>query len=511
MITSRSLGVLLFVASLGASASAQALAGAYTVGAGGSYANMTAAISALTSNGVSGPVVFSVVSNDTGPWTIGAIPGQGAANPVLFDGGGAITLSPAGGGILTLSGCTHVTFSGFTAATIAGALVTIASPTSDCVFRNCNFSMPSTSSGATVVFSFTGGSNCTVEDCDFGGGYEAFNFSTAATGGTVQRCRILAGGFWAARIGGANFTLRNNFIYGNTNYGISCGITGSATVAVNLKIQHNSFYCTHGASTQYDTLRWYSSATSEVVNNIFYDVHPAGNATGFVMWCSGALRPTVMNYNVYYQVSGLAFVFAGANTTFAGWQGMGFDLNSVVADPQFVNIGSLPPDLHLISGSPAELVGTLIPSVVDDIDGNPRIAPVDVGAHESTANNLLVFQTTGGGVGDLVAGINNIAPNAVEGFLLISADTTHAAGTGPMLGLWPDATTWGIILDTNPASPGNPLHFALGYPTLFPQSSFVVSAGVLSFLGGTSWDVVAFLVGPGNTYAGRSNLVRANW
>jgi hypothetical protein len=492
-------------------AHAQALAGVYTVGAGGTYANIGAAGTALMTNGVAGPVTFSVISNDVGPWTLGAFPGQGPGNPVVFDGGGVTSLSNPAGGLLTLAGCSDVTFTGFTATTTVGAMVTVNAPTANCTFTNCSFSMPSVTSGTTVVFNNVGGTNITIRSCDFGGGWEAFNHGTAAGSLLIERCRMLCGGWWGARIGGPNCTFRNNFVYGNTNYGISCGISGSPLAALNLKIHNNSFYCTHNTGSQFDTLRWYCNTTSEVINNIFYDVHPAGNGSGFVMWCSGAYRPTVMNYNVYYQVSGLAFMYASANTTFAGWQALGFDLNSIVADPLYLGIGSVPPDLHLTSGSPAESIGTTIPTVVDDFDGNPRVAPYDIGAHEATAFNILTFNTTGGGVGDLVAGISNIGPTVTEGYLLISALTSNPIGSGPALGLWPDATTWSILLDPSPALPGNPLHFAVGFPGLFPSTPFIVPPGSLSFLAGTSWDVVGLMIGVGPSYAGRTNLVRVNW
>jgi len=53
------------------------LAGAYVVGPAGNYANIAAAIAALTTTGVSGPVTFLVTANDAGPWTLPAFPGQG--------------------------------------------------------------------------------------------------------------------------------------------------------------------------------------------------------------------------------------------------------------------------------------------------------------------------------------------------------------------------------------------------------------------------------------------------
>ena len=90
------------------------LSGVYVVGPGASYPDLAAAIGALAAAGVAGPVTFYVLANDSGPWTIPAFPGQGAACPVSFEAlGGPIVLAGAQP-VLTLDGCAHVTFRGFT-------------------------------------------------------------------------------------------------------------------------------------------------------------------------------------------------------------------------------------------------------------------------------------------------------------------------------------------------------------------------------------------------------------
>ncbi|HYC78714.1 MAG TPA: hypothetical protein VEI02_13900 [Planctomycetota bacterium] len=121
----------------------------------------------------------------------------------------------------------------------------------------------------------------------------------------------------------------------------------------------------------------------------------------------------------------------------------------------------------------------------------------------------LAANSSGGGVGDLGLALSNIPPGTVEGFCFVTADTTGALGAGPFLGLWPDLTTWSII--TVPAGPGNPLHWLTGFPGLFPDTPFILPAGTLSFLGGTSWRFVGAAFGPGLQYLSRSNVVQVNW
>jgi hypothetical protein len=378
--------VLTFAAVLATAALSPAqLAGSYAVGPAGTYPNIAAAISALTSSGVVAPVTFVVTANDTGPWTIPSFPGQGPNNPVLFDALGTITLSGTQP-VLTLNGCDSVTFRGFNGSfTNATSSFVIAGATANCVFANCNFQSPAATAGQ-ALFSFTGGTGCRIEDSTFGGGYESLNSAVANTFTTVQRCRITGGGFWIMRISGTDCTLANNVITGNSNYGISCGVSGTAAgLAANLKIHHNSFNINHvstAAASQYCTLRWYTNAPgTEVIDNVLVDNYPLG--LGFNMWCSGALRPTVMNYNcLWSNGAGYFPIAATGNQTFASWQALGFDVNSIQADPQYAAPGASPPDLSLQTTSPCATAGTLLLTVLTDFNLAPRTVPVSIGAFE---------------------------------------------------------------------------------------------------------------------------------
>jgi hypothetical protein len=125
--------------------------------------------------------------------------------------------------------------------------------------------------------------------------------------------------------------------------------------------------------------------------------------------------------------------------------------------------------------------------------------------------NILNVATSGGGVGDLAVSLTMISPAAASGFTLISADTAATLGSGPVLGIYPDLTTWSILIEI-PVAPGNPLHFLTGYPGLFPDAPLNVAPGTLSFLSGQTWDFVALLTdASGFGYVGRSNVVRVVW
>jgi hypothetical protein len=487
---------------------AQPLTGSYTVGTGGNFQNLGAALSALSAQGVAGPVFFVVSGVQTGPFTIGAIPGQGPASPVSFDGLGGASLSTSTLPALTLNGCTHVTFQNFTGSFAAtGAAVSVMGSSSNCTFSACHFTMPvvTTPSSATV-FSVTGGSATRITQSNFGGGYEAFAH-TGGTGFTVERCRVTGGGFWIARMEAADGIFRNNFVTGNSNYGLRAG-----AAATNLKILGNSFRIDHpAAASQYCALRWYgaTSLNTEVIGNAIHETfNPSGQ--GYIMWCSGALKPTVMNGNCFWPVGALSLIFSATNLTLAGWQAMGYDLNSLQADPLFVNASPSSPDLHIQQTSPCASAGLSHLQLTDDFDGQSRVVPYDIGADEITINNLLTAITSGGGTGNLFLSLDLIDPTATEGYCLVSLATSFPLGTGPALGLWPDQTFW-TILFTVPMQPGNPFHFPIPWPGVFPDQPVVLPNGYLANLAGQTWDVVALLLGPLQNYVGRSNVQRLAW
>ncbi len=128
---------------------------------------------------------------------------------------------------------------------------------------------------------------------------------------------------------------------------------------------------------------------------------------------------------------------------------------------------------------------------------------------ELSSNNILAAVTTGGGVGDLSIGLTAISPTATSGFLLLTTTPTTPMGTGPMIGISPDGLTWSIF--SQPLFAGNPLHFPVGIPGVFPDQPFTVAPGTLSFLSGQVWEAVAVLLATGDTYAGGSNVQRLTW
>lgn len=122
--------------------------------------------------------------------------------------------------------------------------------------------------------------------------------------------------------------------------------------------------------------------------------------------------------------------------------------------------------------------------------------------------NILAISQSGPGVGDLNLSLTSLSPTATSGWMLLSADVGGAAGSGPFLGLVPDASTW-LLFFTTPMGVGNPFHFPTVAPAgFFPGAPFVLGPGAVSSLTGMTVDVVFLMVAPGPFYDSKSNLIR---
>lgn len=117
--------------------------------------------------------------------------------------------------------------------------------------------------------------------------------------------------------------------------------------------------------------------------------------------------------------------------------------------------------------------------------------------------------TTGGGVNDFHLQVNNLPATMVQGFTLLSLDTSLPAGQGSLLGIKADALTLACL--TSPPFAGNVLHWTLPAPGLYPSVPFALPAGAVPFAPGTKIDVrvAAFEAGGANLTA--TNLVRVTF
>jgi hypothetical protein len=182
-------------------------------------------------------------------------------------------------------------------------------------------------------------------------------------------------------------TLRNNFIYSNTQTGIAIGgydtERGSTIgcVIVNNTLFNNYTQGDWGAELyiQYDT------QNNVVKNNIIY----ANAFKRYIESWSAVMSGNVVDYNLYYAADGgTSGTWIWKNityNTFAAYQQASSNDTHGLAGVDPLLISTTTPDLHLQSGSPAINRGEkLAEAGAYDIDGEKRIwgKTIDLGADE---------------------------------------------------------------------------------------------------------------------------------
>lgn len=431
---------LLMALAITGHACAQPLNGSYTVGPTGSYTTLAAAIGALQANGVSGPVFMNIQSGTyTGSWTINAIAGTSATNRVTFRSqtlvqSDVILANPALSGTITFNGCAFVTLESVTV-TSGGNVIQLSANPRDIIVRNC--ALTSTYAyGVGVSANSTRPDRLLIEGCTINAPYTGVSLISSTfqpIADPVVRNNTITG------VNQAGILTR--FVTGVTVEGNTVTSSGASTATyVNgidvrdangvIVIRRNTVNWGIGTHAIYlDNCLWPVGSPPVVENNMF--LRTGGNAAGATVSLLGtdgvhfrhnSVRSTVVGHavqvqfcdnvvlqgnimettaeevlmtqtasfstidrNVYYctQPNVIRWsVFTYYN--WATWQGLGWDANSVFADPLFMSAT----DLHIQSGSPAQELMPMPELVPADRDGDLRgttttLRP-DAGADERT-------------------------------------------------------------------------------------------------------------------------------
>ncbi len=187
---------------------------------------------------------------------------------------------------------------------------------------------------------------------------------------------------------------RNNIIYHSLYVGLSIGgyskTVGGTDHCV---IVNNTLWDdgTQGGSGLGEFQIQYNATDNSVENNIF-DVYTL-TSKYLVYALSSQANPAALDYNVYYNNAGATaslFDWLGKSITgFANFQSAsGQESHGKFADPQFVNLTSTPPNLDVLSTSPAINAGTNLGSPIVgilDYAGNPRVnanGQINAGAYQ---------------------------------------------------------------------------------------------------------------------------------
>lgn len=243
----------------------QPLNGTYTIGTAGNYPTFTAAVTALTTNGISGPVTFNVFSGTYAEQVvIGPVTGTSAVNTITFQSlaldSTAVTLVHPSqpGGVndytLYLNGVDHITVRKITVqrsgALTFGSVINVMGTSTDWHIRNCRL-LPSTN---TV-----------------GGNYSVSVFASTALGtSSVRDCRMNNGsGLFVGIVSGGSLEFSGN-ILNNVLVGVS--VVGSS---IPLSFERNTIITRTGGATRGMMLNNITSGLSVLRNTI------TGNSTVF--------------------------------------------------------------------------------------------------------------------------------------------------------------------------------------------------------------------------------------
>jgi hypothetical protein len=230
-----------------------------------------------------------------------------------------------------------------------------------------------------------------------------------ATKGVVRDSvfeRNIGPGVWCDYCGGGDFRVQRNLLIGNTRESqIFIEVTPNATVENNLILSDDAggraIFIRESASARvlFNTIVRSTGSTgidvfggprgsannATILGNIIVSYATTGTSTelriGSATGTAG-ITGTKSNNNLMFNANGkYAFTYGATVTTLADWQKLGFDSDSLVADPQFVDRAAL--DYTLAKGAPA--VDRLVaPEVTNDHDGSarPKGPKSDLGAFE---------------------------------------------------------------------------------------------------------------------------------
>jgi hypothetical protein len=308
------LGLCLGVLLIGGTAMAQPMSGTYTIGDGtpaDSFTTFTAAVAALTANGVGGPVTFNVEQlTYSESVAIPQITGASATNTITFRDAGHLdtpplisaTASPA----VNLNGADYITFDGIDITlTVAGKVVQITGDADHNTIKNCTLTGTDQTSSSNYGVHITGGGNdynvienVTVNRTIYYPVYLAGVSGTSDVGNEVRNCTLVGGRY------GVYLTYQNTTSVHDCDIqpgydGLAstvCGINGNYQTPGEGPVAYgNKIHNIRGAGIVY---AFYAqpglNGLFKVYNNFVYD---------FVVTGSGAL------YGIYAALSASEFYF----------------------------------------------------------------------------------------------------------------------------------------------------------------------------------------------------------
>jgi parallel beta-helix repeat protein len=204
--------------------------------------------------------------------------------------------------------------------------------------------------------------------------------SNAVVEGNILHDNGLGGGSAINMDGVQDSKIFNNLIYNNHATGIAMYRIDGGDASKNNKVYNNTII--QPSDGRWNIIAVDGSTGNTIYNNILINHHSfrgsiaidAASSTGFVS-----------DYNTL--VNRLSNDDGNSNMTLNQWQSLGYDLHSIIADPENqIFVDYLNGNYHLLQNAQAVDTGTnlVLPTVFEDLDNisRPQGSGFDIGAYE---------------------------------------------------------------------------------------------------------------------------------
>jgi parallel beta-helix repeat protein len=216
--------------------------------------------------------------------------------------------------------------------------------------------------------------------------------SNAVVEGNIIHDNGYGGGSAINMDGVQNSEIFNNLIYNNHATGIAMYQIDGGDASKNNKVYNNTII--QPSDGRWNILVTDGSTENTIYNNILINHH---SFRGSISIDAASTTGFVSDYNVL--VNRLSNDDGNSNMTLSQWQAMGYDLHSMIADPENQIFVDYPNNnYHLLQNAQAVNVATnlVLPTVFDDLDNisRPQGNGFDIGCYEyntltSVEENLL--------------------------------------------------------------------------------------------------------------------------
>jgi parallel beta-helix repeat protein len=204
--------------------------------------------------------------------------------------------------------------------------------------------------------------------------------SNAVVEGNILHDNGYGGGSAINMDGVQDSEIFNNLIYNNHATGIAMYQIDGGDASKNNKVYNNTVI--QPSDGRWNIIAVDGSTGNTIYNNILINHH---SFRGSISVDAASMTGFVSDYNVL--VNRLSDDDGNSNMTLSQWQSMGYDLHSMIADPENqIFVDHTNSNFHLLQNAQAVNAGTnlVLPTVFEDLDNIPRPqgSGFDIGCYE---------------------------------------------------------------------------------------------------------------------------------